>query len=57
MTTDTQPELLTGLSPEDASQIMALGTRITLAPRRLCCSDLGAPADSLLPDRTRAASR
>lgn len=46
MTTDLLPDLLSGVSPEDAAQVLALGSRMRLAPGAVLFP-LGSPADSL----------
>ena len=46
MTTDLVPDLLSGVSPEDAAQVLALGSRMRLAPGAVLFP-LGSPADSL----------
>lgn len=46
MTTDALPDLLNGVSPEDAAAVLALGSRMRLAPGAVLFP-LGSPADSL----------
>ena len=46
MTTDVLPDLLNGVSPEDAAAVLALGSRMRLAPGAVLFP-LGSPADSL----------
>jgi CRP-like cAMP-binding protein len=46
MTTNVLPDLLNGVSPEDAAAVLELGSRMRLAPGAVLFP-LGAPADSL----------
>jgi CRP-like cAMP-binding protein len=46
MTTDVLPDLLKGLSPEDAAAVLGLGSRVRLAPGAVLFP-LGEAADSL----------